>query len=165
MAGQLLARLQYLDLAAAGDKMKKNKIYVTTMYRWGDRESHSYVLYAGFSKHKAIKEGEDCKKDRGNKYMPEIVEFTPDDATIRKTIVDETKPRFGSELSDLLACPCGDIPNHLCIEEGSSCKWAWVSGSCCSEWSVEFRTHYFKFDDPKLMELAIEAWNNAKRTR
>ena len=66
--------------------MKKNKIYVTTMYRWGDREAHSYVLYAGFSKHAAIKAGADERTDRGNKYIPGVDEFTPGDMKSRKTI-------------------------------------------------------------------------------
>lgn len=58
--------------------MKKNKIYITTMYRWGDTEKHSYVLFAGFSKHKAITCGNTEKIDRGYKYMPQVLEFDPD---------------------------------------------------------------------------------------
>ena len=67
--------------------MKKNKIYVTTMYRWGDREAHSYVLYAGFSKHEAIKVGADEREYRGNKYIPGVDEFTPGDMKSHKTVV------------------------------------------------------------------------------
>ena len=71
--------------------MKKNKIYVTTMYRWGDREAHSYVLYAGFSKHAAIKAGADERIDRGDKYIPGVDEFTPGDIKSRKTILSIDK--------------------------------------------------------------------------
>ena len=67
--------------------MRKNKIYVTTMYRWGDREAHSYVLYAGFSKHVATKAGEDEREYRGGKYIPGVDEFTPGDMKSHKIIV------------------------------------------------------------------------------
>ena len=69
---------------------KKNKIYITTMYRWGNNENHSYVRYAGFSKHKAIKIGETEQERRGQKYSPQVVEFTPDDPKSRKTVYDLT---------------------------------------------------------------------------
>ena len=59
--------------------MKKNKIYVVTMYRWGSHEHHSYVVYAGLSKSGAMKAGEEERLYRGgNKYYPEILEVTPD---------------------------------------------------------------------------------------
>lgn len=62
----------------------------------------------------------------------------------------------------LKKCPCGDIPESLLIEEGSSCKYSFTCGMCCNEWSVEFRTTYTN-DEDKLMSLAIDAWNSAKR--
>jgi len=58
-------------------------IYVTTMYRYGDRESHSYVVYAGFSEKDAIKAGLDNKEYRGGKYYPEVIEMSN---SIRKSI-------------------------------------------------------------------------------
>lgn len=61
----------------------------------------------------------------------------------------------------LKKCFCGEIPTSLSIEEGSSCKYSWVSGSCCLEWSVQFRTTYT--NDDELMRLAVNAWNNATR--
>ena len=65
--------------------MKKNKIYVTTMYRWGSMERHSYVLYAGFRKSKAVDIGEEERVQRGGtKYYPRVVEFTPDKPESRK---------------------------------------------------------------------------------
>lgn len=33
------------------------RIYITTMYRYANRESHSYVTYAGFSRETAIQRG------------------------------------------------------------------------------------------------------------
>ncbi len=66
--------------------MKKNKIYVTTMYKFGDKECHSYIIYAGFSKHTAKETGTKEMNHRGNKYEPEIVEFTPGEIGISKTV-------------------------------------------------------------------------------
>jgi hypothetical protein len=56
------------------------------MYRYGDRESHSYIAYAGFNKHLAIVNGEDQKDYRGNKYDFEVVSFIPDVLGSRKTV-------------------------------------------------------------------------------
>lgn len=66
-------------------------------------------------------------------------------------------------LDELKPCPCGKTPKKLCIEDGQSCKYAWACGDCCNEWSVEFRTHYWKLDSIKCMELANNAWNQAPR--
>jgi len=71
--------------------MKKNKIYVTTMYRWGSCESYSYVIYAGYSKDNAIKAGDDAYKYRGGKYSPMVVEFTPDKIETKKIVYDKTE--------------------------------------------------------------------------
>ena len=60
-------------------------------------------------------------------------------------------------------CPCGEIPDELHIIEGNSFKWAWVSGSCCNEWSIEFRTEYNDIGSDKCMESAITVWNGATR--
>jgi len=59
-------------------------------------------------------------------------------------------------------CPCGEIPTELCID-GDRRKWSYVSGNCCGEWSVEFRSQYYQNNDPELMEYATKAWNSAKR--
>jgi hypothetical protein len=52
------------------------KTYVVTMYRWGDREKHSYVhgVYGAFKK--ALKAALEEKAYRGgNKYYPEILMY------------------------------------------------------------------------------------------
>jgi len=55
-------------------------IYVVTMYRYGNRENHSYVLGAYFKKDKAIKEAEREKEYRGGtKYIPEVLEIIDND--------------------------------------------------------------------------------------
>lgn len=65
---------------------KKNKIYVTTMYRWADRSAHSYVHYAGFSKSKAKDAGDYETSYRGGKYSCEVIEITPDVPETKKII-------------------------------------------------------------------------------
>lgn len=67
-------------------------------------------------------------------------------------------------LNDLLSCPCGETPKKLIIcDAGQGGKWANVTGDCCAEWTIEFRTQYEKLDSNECMELAIEAWNEAPR--
>lgn len=64
---------------------------------------------------------------------------------------------------ELKPCPCGKTPAYLCIMPGDTCKWAWVSGSCCSDWHTEMRTDYLPLDDARLMVKAAECWNLASR--
>ena len=66
-------------------------------------------------------------------------------------------------MTDLKPCPCGKIPRKLWVTDSGSTKWALVCGDCCSEWHIEFRTHYESGD--KFMTLATEAWNNAPRAK
>jgi len=75
--------------------MKKNKIYVTTMYRWGNKERHSYVIFVGFSKYKAIESGTSEFDSRGGKYSPEVIEFTPDDSKSRKIVYPLKEKEIG----------------------------------------------------------------------
>ena len=64
---------------------------------------------------------------------------------------------------ELKSCPCGKTPTALQITSSGNSKWAWVSGNCCGEWNVEFRTQYNPLDSPECMNLATEAWNSAER--
>ena len=68
-------------------------------------------------------------------------------------------------MSDELApCPCGQVPEKLCIQEaGQGSKWAMVSGYCCGDWHIEFRTNYAAHDSEEIMRRAREAWNAAPR--
>jgi len=69
-------------------------------------------------------------------------------------------------MSDLLSCPCGKTPKELFIADaGQGGKWAYVYGDCCSVWEIEFRTEYYGLDSNECMKLAIEAWNDAPRTK
>jgi hypothetical protein len=49
-------------------------IYIVTMYRWGNRERHSYVLGA-YSSESIARTAALCEMVRrgGNKYWPEII--------------------------------------------------------------------------------------------
>lgn len=68
-------------------------------------------------------------------------------------------------MSDELApCPCGEIPEKLCIEgAGLGRKHAMASGYCCGDWHIEFRTNYEPHDSEEIMRRAREAWNAAPR--
>lgn len=67
-------------------------------------------------------------------------------------------------LKDVKPCPCGQTPKELFITNvNSGTKYAYVYGSCCSQWEVEFRTEYRDADSDECMQLAIEAWNEAPR--
>ena len=61
-------------------------IYVTTMYRSGDRNCYSYVAFAANSKDEAIKAGESEKKNRFGKYDFEVVELIPGILRVQKVI-------------------------------------------------------------------------------
>lgn len=67
-------------------------------------------------------------------------------------------------MSEIKACPCGQIPKELCIVENNS-KWSYVYGNCCDEWFIEFRTHYSQADKELYHKYAREAWNEAPRNR
>jgi hypothetical protein len=63
----------------------------------------------------------------------------------------------------LKKCGCGKTPKNLSITQENSYKWAWVSGDCCGEWSIEFRTNYLDLESEECKALANEAWNSAPR--
>ncbi len=58
--------------------MEKEKLYIVTMYRWGSRENHSYVIGVFSSEQKAGDAGDAEHKYRGGKYDPEIIEVEID---------------------------------------------------------------------------------------
>ncbi len=64
-------------------------VYVVTMYRYGDRELHSYVHGIYQKKQKAIDEAKFEKEYRGgNKYYPEVLEMALNDSNYKKIILD-----------------------------------------------------------------------------
>jgi len=70
----------------------------------------------------------------------------------------------GCGVSELKPCPCGKTPERLIVHAEHSCpKWAWVTGSCCDGWGLEFRNDYAWQDSPEQMEKATEAWNTMER--
>lgn len=62
------------------------KIYITTMYRYGSKKEHSYVIYVGFNEHKAKEAGREESKFRGVKYSHEVVEYIPDKINSQKIV-------------------------------------------------------------------------------
>lgn len=53
-------------------------VFVTTMYRYGDREKHSYVLGVWSSSEVAMQAGQTEALWRGGKYEPEVTEWKID---------------------------------------------------------------------------------------
>lgn len=68
-------------------------------------------------------------------------------------------------MSTVLApCPCGKTPKKLFVNDnGQGGKWAEVSGDCCAEWTIEFRTSYTALDSEECLGYATQAWNEATR--
>jgi len=65
---------------------------------------------------------------------------------------------------DLAVCPCGDVPEKLCVEAtGAGDRWSIVNGYCCGVWGVAFRTDYEPHGSEEIMRRAREAWNAAPR--
>ena len=58
--------------------------------------------------------------------------------------------KAGRYENDLKPCPCGKTPERLIVHAEHSCpKWAWVTGSCCDGWGLEFRNDYAWQDSPE----------------
>ena len=66
----------------------------------------------------------------------------------------------------LRKCPCGGIPESLCLSHSvSGYQWAFLTPTCCNSWCVEFKTNGLSIDDPKCIDLATMAWNNNPRDK
>lgn len=74
-----------------------------------------------------------------------------------------TQVRSAANMKNLKPCPCGEIPNSLLVADNGA-KWAYAYGDCCNEWHIEFRTMYHPIESEECIALAIEAWNEAKRS-
>lgn len=71
-----------------------------------------------------------------------------------------------NKMVELKPCPCGKTPTKLCVDgDYNQSKWAWVSGDCCSDWSLEFRTGYNTYKSDECLALATERWNEAARAK
>lgn len=58
--------------------MSKSAVYTVTAYRWGDRNTHSYVVGVYSKKHSALKAAQVEKEYRGGKYECEVIEWNLD---------------------------------------------------------------------------------------
>ena len=63
----------------------------------------------------------------------------------------------------LARCPCGAVPEWLDIWPADGGARAYVNGSCCRKWKIEFEAHYESWDSPECIALAAQAWNDAPR--
>lgn len=76
------------------------KIYIVTMYRDGDKHSHSYVIGAYTTKNSAIVNGNTEVLWRGYKYYPEVVELGLDEAkdidTVMTVVVTTEQFRYNT---------------------------------------------------------------------
>lgn len=77
----------------------KKEMYIVTMYKYANREAHSYVLGVWGKKYQAMKFAGKEENDRGGKYIAEIIEVIPDQACsgTEKTIVLNPKMPIGRE--------------------------------------------------------------------
>lgn len=57
----------------------KTIVYNVHAYRWGERESHSYLVGVYSKKHRALKEADTEEQYRGGKYTCEVLEVTIDE--------------------------------------------------------------------------------------
>lgn len=62
----------------------KQKIYTVRACRWGDRETHSYIVGVYSKKQKAINAAKIEEDWRGGKYECEIIEWTVDSGEDRR---------------------------------------------------------------------------------
>lgn len=78
---ELQQRIDELTAELAVLRQQVRPVYVVTMYRYGDKEKHSYV-YGVFSTEATAREWGEKEKDyRGGKYEPEIIRFYVDSPT------------------------------------------------------------------------------------
>mgnify|MGYP000960774940 CR=1 FL=1 len=54
------------------------KVYVVTMYRWGNQEEHSYVLGVWSNEELALLHGKNEESWRGGKYEPKVTSWEVD---------------------------------------------------------------------------------------
>lgn len=57
----------------------KNKLYTVRACRWGDSETHSYIVGVYTKKHKAQEAAKTEAEYRGGKYECEILEWNPNE--------------------------------------------------------------------------------------
>ena len=72
-------------------------VYVVTMYRWGNRENHSYVVGVYSSNESAIEAAKCEANSRGGKYEAEILRI-PLDAPWSMDLVYDPAVRLGENV-------------------------------------------------------------------
>jgi hypothetical protein len=79
-------------------------LYIVTMYRWGDRDNHSYVIGVFDDHHTAMGAGFLEERWRGGKYKAEILgfplnkyEYDYEPEVIKTSLVDPLDPDIASK--------------------------------------------------------------------
>ena len=78
-------------------------VFVTTMYRYGDREKHSYVLGVWSSSEVAMQAGQTEALWRGGKYEPEVTEWNIGEQRPTKRAADGALPSYNCECGFIVA--------------------------------------------------------------
>jgi hypothetical protein len=60
--------------------MAKNKTYIVTAFRWGERDNHSYISGVFSKKAQAIKDADEETAYRGGKYSCQVEEVILDES-------------------------------------------------------------------------------------
>ena len=66
--------------------MAKNKTYVVTAFRWGDRKDHSYLSGVFSKKAQAMKDADEEVEYRGGKYSCQVEQMTLDESGREKSL-------------------------------------------------------------------------------
>ncbi len=85
---RIIDACNYWVMKLREEENKSRIAYIVTMYRYGDREKHSYVLGAFSTENDARECGEKEKDYRGGKYEPEIIKFYVDSQRIDDFVGD-----------------------------------------------------------------------------
>lgn len=82
-------------------------IYIVTMYRFGHRQGHSYVLVVTQNKDTAIAHANSEEHDRGGKYAAEIVGYKLDDPENWQVI--KKLDSFYKDKTNAICNSCGQV--------------------------------------------------------
>ena len=67
-------------------------------------------------------------------------------------------------MMQLKPCPCGAVPNSLFRKsKRPNSKYAYVSGTCCWKWTIQFPLLGKSIFSKGAEDQAIDVWNNAPR--
>jgi len=95
--------------------MNSTVSYVTIMYRYGSLENHSYIVYIGLDKDKAIAAANSEESLRGGKYTARIECMTDGDESTKQVI--QWTPNTYSDKTSRAAARLWDSTTDLLTDE------------------------------------------------